>query len=127
MDEVLADGQLVVEAGILEHDAQERTRGRGVGDEVPLEDRRRAGRRRERHREDAEKGALAAAVRPEEAEQLAFRDGERDVVERAARGRLAGLGILVDEALHDDGAHFASPVHGVSAWPVSLLTKRAAT
>ena len=55
-----------------------------VDDVVPI-DRDRAARRPEKTREDAERRALASAVRPEEAEDLALADLERDVVHRDVR------------------------------------------
>ena len=46
-------------------------------------DARGAGRRREKGREDAQRGGLAGAVRADEAEQVAAMHGEVELVQRS--------------------------------------------
>src|SRR4029453_49578 len=61
-----------------------------------------AARGRERPRDDVEQRALARAVGPDEADQLALADGEADVVERGEPAELLG------DAVHlEDGGHQA--------------------
>ena len=109
---VLGRGQLVVQARILEHDAegaahQQRLRDRVVaGDqEPPLARCEHGGQHFDRRR-------LAGAVGPEKGEDDALRHGERDVVDRGkaveALDQIAGL--------NDRGRHFTdnSPRLGLS-------------
>ena len=85
MAEVLLDGELAVDARVLEDDAQSAAHGVRRGPHVVAEDARDASVRGQQGCEDPEERALAAAVRPEEAEELATRDGERHPGERLAR------------------------------------------
>src|SRR5690606_10096703 len=95
--EVLADGQLGVERGLLEYHAERTPHGSGALDRVVPEDTGRAGRRRHQRRDDAEERRLAAAVGAEEAEQLARRDLERDAAERGV------LAVAMCEITDDEG------------------------
>jgi hypothetical protein len=61
-------------------------------------DRDRAGGGAEVAEQAAEERGLARAVRPDDADRLAGRDLEADVVERAPRGPA----VLLDEAANDD-------------------------
>src|SRR5439155_15083815 len=89
MAEVLLDGELAVDARVLEDDAQPAAHGVRRAPHVVAEDARDASVRGQEGCEDPEERALAAAVRPEEAEQLATRDGERRPGERLAGAEAA--------------------------------------
>jgi hypothetical protein len=76
-----------------------------VEDVVPV-DARRARRRRDEAREDAHRGRLARAVRPEKAHDLAAAHFEVDLVDRTERPEALGQVVRVD---HDvGGRHPAS-------------------
>src|SRR5581483_10202646 len=80
---VLADGELAVQAGGLEHDPDPSAHRVRLADDVVAGDRGTPAIGRQERREDAEERRLAAAVRAEEAEDLAAPDREGDAVERA--------------------------------------------
>ena len=98
MDEVLADGELEIEAGALEDDAEPAADLPRLRGEVGAEDVDRAALRAGQGREDAEQGRLAAAVGPEEAEDLPRRHLEVDPrerrrhLDRPAAATLGGIG-----------------------------------
>ncbi len=79
--QVLGDGQLLVEARGLEYDADRGPDRAGLGRDVVPEDARRARRRGEQGRQDAEERALPAPVGAEESEDLPARDLEVDALE----------------------------------------------
>ena len=80
---VLAAGEEVVERRLLQRGADVAAHvGALVGD-VEAGDRRAAGRGRQQRREHVHGGRLARAVGPEEAVDLAGRDGQIDAVDRA--------------------------------------------
>src|SRR5262249_2490184 len=98
--EVLLDRELAVDARMLEDDADVPPDRLGLGLHVVAEDVRPSGRGGQERREDAEERALAAAVRPEQREQLAPPDVEAD-----AGGRVA-VAVGPTRALDDDrGRH----------------------
>ena len=69
-----------------------------------------ATRGRERPRDDVEQRALARAVGPDEADQLALADGEAHVVERGEPAELLG-----DPVHLEDGSHRSAAVTGALA------------
>ena len=101
MREVLAHPQFLVEARRLKDDAEPAAQGAGIAQEVEPENAGRAARRPNEGGENAEEGRLAAAVRPEQAEDFARRDAERDVVEREAVA--IAMGEVARDERRDDG------------------------
>ncbi len=88
--EVLAAGQLEVEARLLEHHAESRAvAGVAAVGRLAVE-RQRPGVRRDEAGQQAKGGRLAGAVRAEQAEDLAGRDVEAEAVERGALLESAG-------------------------------------
>jgi hypothetical protein len=83
--EVLLDGEEAVDARMLEDDPEPPAHRLLLARHFVSEDARGAVRDRHESREELEERALAAAVRPEEAEQLAASDPEAHAVERDAR------------------------------------------
>ena len=83
--EVLADPHLRVERRGLRHVAHRRPRLEGRRRDVVPRDPHPPGRGAQEAREDAERCALARAVRAEEADHLAPIHAERDVRQRADR------------------------------------------
>ena len=79
--QVFGDGELLVEARRLEHDAHLSAHGRGVAADVVAEDGDGAALQRDQRRQQAEQRRLAAAVGAEEGEDLARGDLEAQVVD----------------------------------------------
>ena len=79
----LAPGHQRVDRGLLQRDADLAPHGVGVGDDVVARDARLAGGRPQQRREDAHRGRLPRAVRPEEAVDLPLHDGEVEPVDGA--------------------------------------------
>ena len=71
-----------IEDELLRHDAERPARLAIVGHDVVPHDTRGAARRKGKAGDDADKGGLPRAVRPEEPEELAFRDFEVHAGER---------------------------------------------
>src|SRR6187549_1679400 len=88
MDEVLAHGELKVEARVLEDHAEPAAHLGRLGPEVGAEDADGAFVRMGQGGEDTEQGRLAAAVGPEEAEDLPRHYGKIDPRERLPRRSL---------------------------------------
>ena len=82
VQEILLDAQELVDARLLKDDAQSAPDGVGVPRHVVTEHACGTPRWLQKRRQDLEERALAAAVRPEEAEDLAARDREREAIER---------------------------------------------
>ena len=82
MAEVLLDGELAVDARVLEDDAEPAAHRVRRARHVVTEDAGGTAVGRQEGGEDTEEGALAATVRAEETEQLAARHGERHAGER---------------------------------------------
>ena len=96
--EVLLHGEVAVERGVLEHEADGAPHGEVVlGHVVPHDPRRPPGRREQRG-EQMDRGGLAGAVRPEQAEELAGSHVEIELLERADRAE-----ILAEPACLDRG------------------------
>jgi hypothetical protein len=90
-----------VDGGVLQRDTDVAPNGVGLVDDVVSGDRRRARRRPQQRGEHPDGGALAGAVRAEEAEDLAGLDGEIDAVDGSY-----GVGArseVSDEIAGDDG------------------------
>ena len=81
--QVISSREQRVESGLLERDADQRAHLRSFLDDVVPSDARRSGGRRQERRQDMDGGRLSRAVRPEEAVDLARRDGDVDPVDRA--------------------------------------------
>ena len=75
--EVFADSQFLVEARSLEDDTDPAPESAPLAEKIQTEDAGRAARRPNESGKDPEKGGLAAAVRPEKAEDFTWRDLER--------------------------------------------------
>ena len=75
-----------IERHVLRHVTEMRPRLERLLEDVEARDRRATGRRRHEARENPHRGALARAVRPEEAHDLAFADLEAQVVNRRVAG-----------------------------------------
>ncbi len=104
MDQVLADGELEIEAGALEDDAEPAADLPRLRGEVGAEDVDRAALRPGQRGENAEQGRLAAAVGSEEAEDLPRRHLEVDPRQRRRhRTSPAPGGIGVAHAAPLDG------------------------
>src|SRR5215470_10486877 len=71
----------------------------------------RAGRRRDQAADDVEQRRLATAARPDQAEELAARDVERGVAQRAHVAGLARLAELMRDVLDPDRRLAASSHH----------------
>src|SRR5207302_8419787 len=99
--EVLAGGQLVVERGVLEDEADAPANRSRILRDVDAGDARLPGGRPQQRAEDADGGRLPRAIRPEEAEDLALVDRKVDAANRFE------LAVLLDEARDlDDRRHF---------------------
>ena len=79
--QVLLGGQVGIERGVLEHEADVAAHGVPFGDHVVPGHDGAAGRRPHQGAEDADGGRLAGAVRPEEPERLPRRDLEVDAAD----------------------------------------------
>ena len=79
--QVFGAGQVLVHRGVLAGQADERPDRVGLADDVVTGDRRVAAVRLEERRKDPHRGRLAGAVRTEQAEHGAARDGEGDAVD----------------------------------------------
>ena len=77
-EEIQVFGHLhvLIDAEEVRHVADDVPHRVGLAHHVVAEDLRRAGRRGQERRQDAQRGRLAGAVRADEAEQVAFIDGE---------------------------------------------------
>src|SRR5262249_1837442 len=84
MSEVLADGELGVEPGILEDDAEARPHGGRLAGEVVAKNTHLAGNRAHQSRQDLEERRLAAAIRTEKGEDLATIHAKRYAAQRLA-------------------------------------------
>ena len=84
MFEILAHPQFLVEARRLENDADPAAQRAGVAEQIEPQNGGRAAAWPNERRQNAEKRGLAAAVRSEQAKDLARRDAKRDVIEREA-------------------------------------------
>ena len=80
-DQVLFDAQLEVARHRLRDDADRAAHAVGLLDDVEAVDERGARGRRQQRRQHADQRRLAGAVRAEQAEDLAFLDGEADAVD----------------------------------------------
>ncbi len=102
--EQLLGGQVVVEVGVLRQVADPAL-DVDVADRPP-EDLGAAGRRIDQLHQQLERGGLAGAVRPEEAEDLALPDVERQRIERDVRARAPEADVIVlGKALGPNGVH----------------------
>ena len=95
--QVLLGGEVDVQRGVLEDQADVAAHVVALGDDVEAADARRPGRGRGQGAEHVDRRALAGAVGAEEAEDLARRDGER----HAADG--VDLAVGLDEVVDLDG------------------------
>ena len=95
--QVLRGGEVDVQRGVLEDQADVAAHVVALRDDVEAADARRAGRRLGQRAEHVDRRALAGAVGAEEAEDLARRDGERN----AADGVDVAVGL--DEVVDLDG------------------------
>src|SRR2546426_1512313 len=103
--DVLFSGQVLVEAGPLEDDADVAADTRGVPDEVVSGDLGAPGRRRQRRREHRDRRRLPGAVRPEERKELTRLHTERHGI-HGVRGRSPiALGEVadLDDRRHSQG------------------------
>ena len=80
--EILVDGQPVVEARLLEHDAETLPRLQRAGDHVDAVDAGAAAVRPEDGAQDVQQRGLAGAVGAKQREQLVRRDRKADRIER---------------------------------------------
>ena len=94
---MLAAGEDRVERGLLQRGADRRAHLRALAHDVVAADRRAAARRRQQRRQHQHGRRLAGAVGPEEAVDLARRDGEVDPVDGAR-----SLAELADQVLDLD-------------------------
>jgi len=76
--EVLATGQWPVDDGVLEDDAADGPRGRGVAGHVDSAERGAPGCRFHRGGQHADRRCLSGTIRPEQPERLAGGDSEAD-------------------------------------------------
>ena len=95
--EVLRGGHLHVQRRVLEDQADVAAHVVAPADDVEAADARDPGRGLGQRAEHVDRGALAGAVRAEEAEDLARRDGERDAADRV------DLAVGLDEVVDLDG------------------------
>ena len=84
MPEILASGQLGVDALRLEHDADAAAQRSGFADGVKAGDHRRARRGHHERGKNAEERRFAAAVGAEQAKEFCWTNVERNAVERGA-------------------------------------------
>jgi hypothetical protein len=94
--EVLASRHQLVEGRLLEGDAKELPDSPRLSHHVDPAHPRPAGGRSQQGREDADGRRLARAVAAEEAEDLAFIDGEADAPQRLHARRFVALGQVAD-------------------------------
>ena len=123
--EVLPHAQVAVERELLGHVAQPRraprTR-RGTGRSPPPG---RARRRPQQAAHHLERGRLAGAVGPEQAEDLAAADAERDPIGRGEVAELLGQPAGLDDRARSSASARAGPASGDSPFgpPPSRSTK----
>jgi hypothetical protein len=110
--QVLLGGEVAVERGVLEDQADVPAHVVALGDDVEAADARGAGRGQRQGAEHVDRRALAGAVGAEEAEDLARRDGER----HAADG--LDLAVGLDEGVDLDGG-WGGDTHGAAAYRYS--------
>src|SRR6185436_11504460 len=103
--EQLAHGQLAVEVAHLRHDGEAPLHPARVLAHLGAGHHDAAARRPHQRADAAERGALARSVRPEQPEELAGLDAERDAAHRLDRRPLARAGIGLRQVLDDQGAH----------------------
>jgi hypothetical protein len=82
--EVLGRAELPVEPGLLEDDARRGAQGARAGRHLATVEEEAPRRRHERAGEEGEEGGLPRPVRPEQAEDLAAPDLQRDVAQDLA-------------------------------------------
>ena len=87
--EVFGDAHVVIERDVFRHVAEMRARLERLLENVEAGDRGAAGSRRHETGENAHRGALARAVRPEKAHDLALADFEIQILD----GRLPGVSV----------------------------------
>ena len=115
--EVVPDRERAIEVAALRHDGELAAGPHLIACHVDPSDERAAGGRAHAGREDADRGGLARAVRPEQPEHLAASDREADAVDGVPRrlrvaldelfdldsGRAAGRGCARDVRLLQQG------------------------
>ena len=116
--EILANGQIGVEAEALRHVADIALDRVGLRADVVAEAGPLAGIRREQPAQHAQRRSLAAAVRPEKAVDLALRHLQAEVVHDRAWAEALGEAVHVDgDLLHRRTICWPGPSVTVTGWP----------
>ena len=125
--EVLLDRQVLVVAEALGHVADAPLDLGGAGAQVEAEGGAAAFVGREQPAQHADRGGLAAAVRPEKSDDPAARDGEVDVIDHGAPA--VALGQAVDLDCRGGVVHFNVTSTGCPGWSLgaSAALGRAST
>jgi len=97
--QVLAGGELAIQARLLEHHAQAAAHGGPLAHRVRTQDANAALRRQRQGRQDGDGSGLAGSVGSQQTEEGALLHAQIETVERGA------IAVTLDQSRHLDGGH----------------------